>query len=127
MKVHQAILNTTAKVCCRSQRIGRFCFIMFPTSEIFVLYNKSGNANGTFEIRFLWSHNIYYQYSTHSPSEGDFNFYRRRYFLHIFSYGSFVRVLQMGERSLPMHITLHVMCLLFFVQYYPNVRYVDRI
>jgi len=47
-------------------------------------------------------------------------FYHRRHFLHIFSIGSFVRVLQMGERALSIYLRFHVMCLLFFCLVLPE-------
>jgi hypothetical protein len=70
--------------------------------EIFVPYNKTGDARGTFEIHHFWSHNIYCQYSIYSPSESDFSFFfcRRRYFLLIFSIDFLVSVFANGQESL---------------------------
>jgi len=47
-------------------------------------------------------------------------FYHRRHFLHTLSIGSFVRVLQMGERVLSMYLRFYVMWLLFFCLVLPE-------
>jgi hypothetical protein len=62
---------------------------------------------------FFLSHNVYFPYSIHSPSESDFNFrYLGRYFLHPLL-SIFVRVLQMPKIALASYVILHLGCVLF--------------